>query len=70
MLDFFEKVLGFLDMVVQLIMSSVESLATLLLVIPSAIALPQLAALALPGIIGTSVLVVLVIGVAKLLLGR
>lgn len=70
MFDFFDKVIGYIEMAFEFLFNVVESLFTFITLIPKAMTLPVHLIGYLPSIIGTAVLSVMSIGVIKLLAGR
>lgn len=70
MLDFFDWVVELATNLVSFLMNIIDALITLIVMVPSAISSTTLAVGFLPGIVGSCVLAVLAIGVAKLIAGR
>ena len=70
MFDFFDKVIGYIEIAFEFLFNVVESLITFITLIPNAMSLPLHLVGYLPTIIGTAVVSVMAIGVIKLLAGR
>ena len=70
MFDFFEKVLGYIQSFFDYFVSFLESLITALNVLINSIAFPLQLSSMLPAVLGSCVVIVVAIAVAKFIAGR
>lgn len=69
MLDFFDSVINFFDLLWQFISNMISGIITLLQILVNMVSLPTKLLNWVPGVIGSSILIVAAIGVAKLIAG-
>ncbi len=69
MLDFFDYIIDMFQMLFDFILNLINSIITLLVVVAQAITIPPLLAGYAPAVLGTCILAVSAIGIAKLIAG-
>lgn len=70
MLDFFETVVGYIEMVWDFVLNLINSLLTLITTLVSAVLLPPAVAVMVPSFLAVSVTAVAGIAICKLVIGR
>lgn len=70
MFDFFDSLIGYIEVVFEYISTIIGSLITFVTIIPQAISFPLSLIGLLPVLIGTSLLTVIGVSVIKLIIGR
>ncbi len=70
MLDFFETVIGYIEMVWDFFLNLINSLLTLITTLVSAVLLPPAVAVMVPSFLAASVTAVAGIAICKLVIGR
>lgn len=70
MLDFFETVVGYIEMVWDFVLNLINSLLTLITTLVSAVLLPPAVAVMVPSFLAASVTAVAGIAICKLVIGR
>lgn len=69
MFSFFDKVLDFFDLIWSLVTNIINSIVPLVTMLTTAYQIPIKLVAVVPGVIGTSILAMSALGIAKLLIG-
>lgn len=69
MLDFFDSVINFFDLIWQFLSNMISGILTLLNILISMMGIPARLTFLVPGVVGSCIIAVAAIGVAKLIAG-